>query len=45
MKTLIVDTHKVIEALQARGFSASQAEGITETLRELDLSDLTTKQE
>lgn len=40
---VIRDTHKLISKLQQRGFSAQQAEGITEAIREIDASDLTTK--
>ena len=40
---VIRDTHKLIAKLQQRGFSAQQAEGITEALKELDASTLATK--
>ena len=44
MEALVVrDTHKLIANLQKRGFSAQQAEGITEALKELDTSALATK--
>jgi hypothetical protein len=43
MAIAITDTHKLISKLQQRGFSAQQAEGITEALRELDASGLATK--
>jgi hypothetical protein len=44
MQTLVVrDTQKLATKLQQRGFSAQQAEGITEALRDLDASDLATK--
>jgi hypothetical protein len=40
---VIRDTHKLIAKLQQRGFSAQQAEGITDALREIDASTLATK--
>ena len=40
---VIRDTHKLVAKLQQRGFSAQQAEGITEALRELDATGLATK--
>ena len=40
---VIRDTHKLIGKLQQRGFSAQQAEGIAEALREVDASALATK--
>jgi len=40
---VIRDTHKLIAKLQQRGFSAQQAEGITEALKELDATGLATK--
>jgi len=40
---IIRDTHKLIAKLQQRGFSAQQAEGITEALKELDATGLATK--
>jgi hypothetical protein len=43
MDIAIIDTHKLISKLQQRGFSAQQAEGITEALRDLDVSGLATK--
>jgi ABC-type sulfate transport system substrate-binding protein len=44
MDALVVrDTHKLIATLQKRGFSAQQAEGITDALRDLDASELATK--
>ena len=44
MQTLVIrDTQKLVAKLQQRGFSAQQAEGITEALRDLDASDLATK--
>lgn len=41
--TLIVDTNGIIKKLEQRGFSRTQAEGITEALKELDTSALATK--
>ena len=44
MRTLVIrDTHKLIAKLQQHGFSAQQAEGITEALRDLDATTLATK--
>jgi hypothetical protein len=44
MQALVIrDTQKLVAKLQQRGFSAQQAEGITEALRELDATDLATK--
>ena len=40
---VIRDTHKLIAKLQQRGFSALQAEGITEAIKEIDASTLATK--
>ena len=40
---VIRDTHRLVGKLQQRGFSAQQAEGIAEALRELDVSALATK--
>jgi hypothetical protein len=37
---VIRDTHKLIAKLQQRGFSAQQAEGITEAIKEIDASGL-----
>jgi hypothetical protein len=43
MQTLVVDTAGVVKKLEERGFSRTQAEGITEALKELDASSLATK--
>jgi hypothetical protein len=43
MQTLVIDTNSVIKKLEQRGFSRTQAEGITEALKELDSSALVTK--
>ena len=43
MQTLVIDTNDVIKKLEHRGFSRTQAEGITEALKELDSSALVTK--
>jgi hypothetical protein len=40
---VVRDTHKLIAKLQQRGFSAQQAEGITEAIKEIDAADLATK--
>ena len=41
--TLVIDTNGIVKKLEQRGFSRTQAEGITEALKELDTSTLTTK--
>jgi hypothetical protein len=38
MQTLVVDTNGVVKKLEEHGFSRTQAEGITEALKELDTS-------
>jgi hypothetical protein len=43
MQTLVIDTNGIVKKLEARGFSRTQAEGITEALKELDTSGLATK--
>jgi hypothetical protein len=43
MQILVVDTNWLVKMLEQRGFSRTQAVGITEGLRELDLSSLATK--
>ena len=44
MDALVIrDTHKLIGKLQQRGFSAQQAEGITDALREVDSTAIATK--
>lgn len=40
---VIRDTHKLIAKLQQRGFSAQQAEGIADAIKEIDASTLPTK--
>ena len=40
---VIRDTHKLIAKLQQRGFSAQQAEGITDAIKEIDATGLATK--
>jgi hypothetical protein len=40
---VIRDTHKLIAKLQQKGFSAQQAEGITDAIKEVDASALVTK--
>ena len=37
MTAITLDTHKTIQKLQAKGFSADQAEGIVEALTESEL--------
>src|ERR1700674_1871602 len=36
MQTLVIDTNGIVKKLEQRGFSRTQAEGITEALKELD---------
>ena len=43
MQTLVIDTNGIVKKLEARGFSRTQAEGITDALKELDVSSLVTK--
>ena len=43
MQTLVIDTNGIVKKLEQRGFSRTQAEGITEALKELDISALVTK--
>jgi len=43
MQTLVIDTNGIVKKLEQRGFSRTQAEGITEALKELDISSLVTK--
>ena len=43
MQTLVIDTNGIVKKLEAKGFTRTQAEGITEALKELDTSSLVTK--
>jgi hypothetical protein len=43
MQTLVIDTNGIVKKLEQRGFSRTQAEGITDALKELDTSKLVTK--
>jgi hypothetical protein len=43
MQTLVIATNGIVKKLEQRGFSRTQAEGITEALKELDVSTLSTK--
>jgi hypothetical protein len=43
MQTLVIDTNGIVKKLEQRGFSRTQAEGITEALKDLDVSALVTK--
>ncbi len=43
MGTFAVDTHRLIEDLKSKGFTETQAEGVTETLKSLDLEHLASK--
>ena len=39
----MIDTNGIVKKLEQRGFSRTQAEGITDALKELDSSALVTK--
>ena len=43
MQTLVIDTNGIVKKLEQRGYSRTQAEGITEVLKELDVSMLASK--
>ena len=43
VKTLVLDTHRLIERLRKQGFTAQQAEGIADALQEIDLDRLASK--
>ena len=43
MKTLTIDTHKVVSLLQQKGFTKEQAEGLVEAAREVDTTEIATK--
>lgn len=43
MRTLVLDTNGIVKKLEASGFSRAQAEGITEVIKQLDISALATK--
>jgi formiminotetrahydrofolate cyclodeaminase len=43
MQTLVIDTNSIVKKLEQRGFSRTQAEGITDALKELDASPLASK--
>jgi hypothetical protein len=43
MQTLVVDTNGIVKKLEEKGFSRTQAEGITEALKELDTAHIVTK--
>lgn len=43
VKTVVLDTHRLIERLRKQGFSEQQAEGIAEALQDIDLERLATK--
>ena len=43
MQTLVVDTNGIVKKLEEKGFSRTQAESITEALKELDIAHLVTK--
>lgn len=43
MRTLVLDTNGIVRKLEQSGFSRVQAEGITEVIKQLDISSLATK--
>jgi hypothetical protein len=43
MQTLVIDSTNIVKKLEQRGFTRTQAEGITEALKELDTAALVTK--
>ena len=43
MQTFVIDTNSIVKKLEQRGFSRTQAEGITEALKELDTASIVTK--
>ena len=43
MQTLVIDSNGIVKKLEQHGYSRTQAEGITEVLKELDISLLATK--
>jgi hypothetical protein len=45
MRTFVLDTSGIVKKLEASGFSRVQAEGITEVIKQLDISALATKQD
>lgn len=46
MTTLSFDTHEFVKTLQAKGFSADQAEGINDALKNaLTVAEVTTKRD
>ena len=44
LATLNLDTYKVVQLLQEKGYDKSQAEGFIDALREITLSGVATKQ-
>ena len=45
MINLVTDTHQLITHLESFGFTKKQAEGVTEALTKLEVSQLATKQD
>jgi hypothetical protein len=43
MQTLVTDSSLVVRKLEKKGFTRTQAEGISDALKELDTSTLATK--
>ena len=45
MQTITLDTHKFVTLLKSKGFTAEQAEGLVEAVKEIDASELVTKKD
>lgn len=43
MSTLVKDTHRLIAFLQTKGYTAQQAEGFVEAVRDFDVEELAKK--
>ncbi len=43
MSAITFDTYRVAKTLQTRGFTAEQAEGVIEAMREIDTTQVSTK--
>jgi hypothetical protein len=45
VSAVLIDTHRLVTNLKKRGFTEDQAAGITDAIQELDLTQLSTKQD
>jgi hypothetical protein len=45
MATLVIDTYRISQKLQSKGYTKDQAEGFIETLQDLDLESFATKED